>query len=254
MEFAIETRDLTKYYGSTTAVYKLNLKVQKGTIHGLVGENGAGKTTTLKTLAGITQPSSGTIKILGKPMVKHSWPIFQSIPLEVRKQIAYLPENPSAYNTMTVDEFMKFIGKLYKVPSNLLEKRIDKYVEFFEIRPYQESYIGTLSKGQLQRMLICSIMIREPAIMLLDEPFYALDPRAAWKLKGLLMNGRKVGRTVLLATHVLDTAEKLCDRITILNNGTAIAEGSLDELKKELGQKLSLEEIYLKLTMETQNI
>lgn len=248
MKIAIETSKLTKYFGSIVAVDKLNLKVKAGTIHGLVGENGAGKSTTLKMLAGITQPSSGEIRLLGYPLSSEGWPYHQSIPEKVKRQIAYIPENPSAYETLTVREFLSFVGELYRVPPRLHEQRMEECIKTFEMGPHLQRYIGDLSKGWLQRTLICAMMVRKPVLMLLDEPFYALDPVASWKLKNYLKEAKEEGRTTLLVTQVLEVAERICDYITVLKGGRIIASGSLADLRRESGGHLSLEDIFLKLT------
>jgi len=239
-EIAIETSKLTKYYGNICAVDHLDLKVSRGTIHGLIGPNGAGKTTVIKMLCGVTNPALGEAYILGFNV--------RDEPEKAKAQVGYIPENPMAYETLTVDEFLNFIGALYLILGDELQKKKQKYIELFNLEAYKGEYIGSLSKGFLQRTIICSIMIREPQVFLLDEPFYGLDPYSSWQFKRLLREMRENGKTVLICTHALGVVEELCDGITIMNKGKKVAEGPTQDLRKNAGSNFSLEEAFLKLT------
>lgn len=241
MVLAVETKNICKIYGNVLVVDNLNLRVEKGDIHALVGSNGAGKTTTLQILSGIIRPTSGSARIIGHDI--------ELQPLMAKRLIGYVPENPSLYQSLIVEEFLVFIGELYSVPRELREFRIENYSNLLDIESISQKFIGSLSKGEQQRVLICSLMIREPQLFLLDEPFYALDPRGARTLRNMLEEKAASGSTVLLATHQLEVAERLCDKFTIIEKGRKIADGTLRELKEKVGQiSSSLEEIYLHLT------
>ena len=237
MKLALETYNLTKYYGKVKILDNLNLAIPIGRFHGLIGPNGAGKTTTLKILCGISKQTSGSARIRGFDIHKHS--------NEVKKIIGYIPENPTLYKSLTVAELLQFVGKIYMVPREIRESRTQKYLSMFQIEYAEKKFIGSLSKGELQRILICSLMIREPSVFLLDEPFHALDPEGAVIFRQLLKEKCKKGATVLLATHLLDIAEKLCESFTFLNKGLTIANGDMQDFKKLLGNDLSLEQIFL---------
>lgn len=237
----IETRNLCKRYGSHVVVESLSLRVEKGDLHALIGSNGAGKTTTLLMLSGIIRPTSGSALVVGRDMDRQ--------PTEAKRQIGYAPENPSLYESLTVGEYLQFIGRLYSMPRDLAESRIEKYSRIWGIDSVASEFIGSLSKGEQQRVLICSIMIREPQLYILDEPFFGLDPRGIRALKELLVEKAASGSTVLLATHQLEVVERLCNRFTIIEKGRMLAEGTLNELRERVGRgSSSMEEIYLYLT------
>lgn len=240
MVLAVETKNICKLYGNVLVVDNLNLRVEKGGIHALVGSNGAGKTTTLQILSGIIRPTSGSARIIGHDI--------EMQPLMAKRLIGYVPENPSLYQSLIVEEFLEFIGELYSVPREQREFRIENYSNLLDIESISQKFIGSLSKGEQQRVLICSLMIREPQLFLLDEPFFALDPRGARTLRNMLQEKAASGSTVLLATHQLEVAERLCDTFTIIEKGRKIADGTLRELKEKVGRPSSLEDIYLHLT------
>lgn len=240
MDLAIETNNLTKCYGKVRVLDRLNLRVPKGRIHGLVGPNGAGKTSTLKILCGISKPTSGSARIMGFDV--------ETQPYEAKKLIGFIPENPALYKSLTVGEILEFVGDIYLVPEKVRESRVEKFTSMFEIQSAENKFIGSLSKGELQRVMICSLMIREPSVFLLDEPFYALDPKGAVTLREVLKDRCESGAAVLLATHLLDVAEKLCDTFTIIDNGRTVANGHLREFRKRVGHNSSLEEAFLYFT------
>lgn len=238
MILAIETNKLCKSYGNYLVIKNLNLRVEKGDIHALIGSNGAGKTTTLLMLSGIIKPTSGSAIVVGRDMVRQS--------IEAKREIGYVPENPSLYESLTVSEFFEFVGKLYSVPRDLGKSRIEKYSNLLDINSITRKFIGSLSKGEQQRVLICSIMLREPQLYLLDEPFFALDPRGARTLREILEEKAASGSTILLATHQLEVAERLCNTFTIIEKGQKLVDGTLRELQERVGRaSSSLEEIYL---------
>jgi ABC-2 type transport system ATP-binding protein len=244
---AMETINLTKNYGHKVALDHLNLKVSKGTIHGIIGPNGAGKTTLLKMLCGVTNPTSGCMYILGLDV--------EAEPEKTKAQIGYIPENPMAYETLTVNELLDFVGELYQVTSEKLKMKKHQYLELFKMEAYKDEYVGSLSKGLLQRAIICFTMLREPQVFLLDEPFYGLDPFGAWQFKQLLKENRGNRKTILLCTHMLSIVEELCDYVTIINDGKKVAEGSVQDLRSinrstDRKPNSDLEEVFLSLTEE----
>lgn len=237
----METKRLTKTYGPTVAVHELNLGIPKGSLHSLVGPNGAGKSTTLKLLCGLLKPTYGTAFVLGHDV--------EAEPERVKSQVGYVPENPSLYRALTVGEYLGFIGELYTMASNEFQANMRKYVRLFRLEDRLSHYIGSLSKGWLQRVVLASTLLREPPLLLFDEPFYGLDPVGAYILKNEAREHCHNGSTILLSTHMLDIAEKLSDTVTIINQGRAVATGTLEELRKDTGTE-SLEQIFLQSTGE----
>lgn len=220
LDLAIETNNLSKNYGNVEVLSNINLKIPKGKLHALIGSNGAGKTTTLKILSGIIKPSKGSVRIMGFDI--------EAQPNKVKEQLGYIPETPTLYNSLSVKEFQYFVGAIYSIPKKILQKKIEKYDDIFELSSLKRNYIGTLSKGEMQRVLISSLMIREPTIYFLDEPFYSLDPKNAVIFRELLKEKTRQGATVLFATHLIYIAEKICDSFTIIEKGKIITEGNMN--------------------------
>lgn len=241
-QIAIRARRISKRYRDVLALSDLNLEVPFGCIHGLVGPNGAGKSTALRILCGIAQPSEGAAYISGFDI--------ESEPERAKAILGYLPEDPSGYDALTIQEFLLFIGKLYAIPRDTAEKHFKKYSREFRLEEHLKKYMGELSRGTMHRVVLCSLFIHEPKVFLLDDPFNSLDPYSSWLLRKILVEKRKQRRAVLLATHMLDIAEKMCDSFTVLNRGVTIAQGTLAQLRVRFGPS-SLEEIFLKLTSET---
>lgn len=238
---AIEICGMTKKFGKTVAVRDLDLVVNPGEIVGLVGPNGAGKTTTLRVLAGIIKATKGTVSIDGHDILEE--------PISAKNAIGYIPEKPTCYPSLTVREYLMFISRIYDVPPPIALIRMNLFVERFQLGSYLNTYIGTLSKGNLQRTLIVGIFIREPPYVLaFDEPIYGLDPRGAWSLKAHLQSLKREGSAILISTHILEVAQKLCDRFVIMNDGDIVGRGTLDELLSQSGTTVSLEEVFLSLT------
>jgi ABC-2 type transport system ATP-binding protein len=225
------------------ALSDLNLEVPYGCIHGLVGPNGAGKSTALKILCGISTPTEGVSIIAGFDV--------EDEPEKAKANLGYIPEESYGYDALTVREFLFFIARLYGLPSNVAEKQIRKYVSEFKLDEYLGRYIGELSRGFTHRVVLCSLFVHEPKVFLLDDPFNSLDPYSSWLLRKILVEKRNEGRTVILATHMLDVAERICDSLTVLDRGVTIAQGALSELRRRL-RLTSLEDIFLKLTGEEQ--
>ena len=238
---AIELEKVTKLFGKTVAVRNLDLQVHPGEILGLVGPNGAGKTTTLRILTGIIRASSGVIQVNGHDI--------NDSPILAKASIGYIPEKPTCYPSLTAREYVTFMARIYKVPQEIALIRMREYVELFQFDEFIDSYIGTLSKGNLQRVLLIGIFVREPPyILALDEPIYGLDPRGAWNLKKLLKRLRGEGSAILISTHILEVATDLCDRFVIMNEGDVVGRGTLEELLALQPQATSLEEVFLGLT------
>jgi ABC-2 type transport system ATP-binding protein len=238
---AIKLENLSKNFGQTVAVDKLNLELRPGEILGLVGPNGAGKTTTMRMITGIIQPTQGEVSVNGYDIKKD--------PLKAKTVIGYIPERPTCYPSLRVKEYLSFISRIYDVPRVRSIQRIRKYVDLFQLNRYLNSYIGTLSKGNLQRTLLAGVFIRDPPyILTFDEPIYGLDPRGAWSLKYHLKILKDEGSAILISTHILEVAEGLCDQFVIMNEGVVVGSGNMDELKEQNPGTTSLEEIFLELT------
>jgi len=238
---AIKIESLIKRFGKKAAVWGLNLQVNPGEIVGLVGPNGAGKTTTLRILTGIIKPTSGNVEVDGHDML--------SDPILAKGAIGYIPEKPTCYPSLTVREYVTFMARIYEVPAETALVRMRQFVDMFQLDEFLDSYIGTLSKGNLQRALLVGIFVRDPPYVLaLDEPIYGLDPRGAWNLKAYLKKLRDEGSAILISTHILEVASDLCDRFVIMNEGAVVGRGTLKELLKSHENAKSLEEVFLSLT------
>ena len=238
---AILLERLTKRFGKVVAVKRLNLHVEPGEIVGLVGPNGAGKTTTLRMLTGIIRPTKGIIKVNGFDI--------QTNPIRAKRRIGYIPEKPTCYPSLTAREYVMFIARIYDVPRETALIRMRKYVDLFQFDEFIDKYIGTLSKGNLQRALLIGIFVRDPPFVLaLDEPIYGLDPRGAWNLKKHLRKLKDDGSAILISTHILEVASDLCDRFVIMNEGDVVGRGTLKELNSLFPDAKNLEEIFLSLT------
>ncbi|MHA2385312.1 MAG: ABC transporter ATP-binding protein [Candidatus Thorarchaeota archaeon] len=238
---AVDIKGMSKRFGKTLAVDKLDLKVSPGEIVGLVGPNGAGKTTTLRVLTGIIKSSGGEVSVGGFDIQKE--------PIQAKDLIGYIPEKPTCYPSLTVREYLMFMGRIYNVPNEETLVRMSHYLDKFQLRVHLDDYIGTLSKGNLQRVLLVGIFVREPPFVLaFDEPIYGLDPRGAWSLKAHLHDLKKEGSAILVSTHILEVAEGLCDRFVIMNDAKVVGRGSLKELLNESKRARNLEEVFLELT------
>ena len=236
---AVETFRLSKIFPpNLLAVNRLNLKIRQGVVHALVGPNGAGKTTTLRLIAGLSRPNRGSIFIMGFDMLRESW--------KAKMHLGLLPDAPAAYEALRVDEFLQFIGSLYRVPEEDFETRRLEYVNRFDIRGYLHKHMGELSRGMLQRTLLTALLIRNPKVMLMDEPLYGLDPEGGYVLKQVIRELAQNGNTVVVSTHILSIAEEISDEFTILSEGVKVAEGTVEELRGEIGGGTSLEKYYIK--------
>ncbi|HXF50040.1 MAG TPA: ABC transporter ATP-binding protein [Verrucomicrobiae bacterium] len=237
----IETFHLGKNFGSVRAVVDLNLQTKPGEIFGFLGPNGAGKTTTIKLITGLLRPSSGRVVVGGVDVVKN--------PVEAKKILAYVPDQPQLYGKLTVEEFLKFIGAVYRMDSKSCQQGIGNFLELFGFADKRWELIESLSHGTKQKVALAAAFLHEPKVLLLDEPLVGLDPRSARILKDLLRQYAKRGATIFLSTHILEVAERMCDRVGIINKGELVALGAAEELKSKTGQEgESLEDLFLELT------
>ena len=233
---------LTKIYGDKKAVDDLSLHIRPGVIYGFIGHNGAGKTTTLKSCAGILNFEAGDIEIAGVSIKKD--------PLFCKRQTAFLPDNPDIYAFMTGIQFLNFIADIYCIDAGTRQARIDKYAEMFEIKDSLGQSVSSYSHGMKQKLALISVLIREPKLVMMDEPFVGLDPIASHLLKGLMREICDNGGAIFFSTHVLEVAEKLCDEVAIIRQGKLIKNGPMEEIAGDEG----LESVFLEMEGETQNV
>lgn len=235
----LHIQNLAKAYGEKKAVDQLNLHIAPGEIYGFIGHNGAGKTTTLKSVAGILQFDSGEILIGGKSIKKE--------PLECKKKIAYIPDNPDLYEFMTGEKFLSFIADVFGVSAKARKERISCYAEAFGMTEDLAQPIAAYSHGMKQKLAIISAWMHEPELILMDEPFVGLDPKAAHTLKGMMREVCDNGGAIFFSTHVLEVAEKLCDKVAIIKGGRLVRSGTMEEVRGDD----SLEDVFLELEDET---
>jgi ABC-2 type transport system ATP-binding protein len=237
----IEIRNVSKSYnkGAIKAVDNLTLQVKPGEIFGFLGPNGAGKTTTIKMMVGLLNPDEGTIIMKGADIQKK--------PLEAKRNIGYVPDNPDVYERLTGTEYLNFMADVYQVPSATRRERIQFFLESFELTDAVSDLIKSFSHGMKQKIVLTGALLHNPALWVLDEPMVGLDPKSAHLLKDLMRKHCDQGNTVFFSTHILEVAEKLCDRIGIIHNGRLIASGTMNELRQG-DQSGSLEKIFLELT------
>ena len=233
---------LTKIYGSVKAVDDLSLRIRPGVIYGFIGHNGAGKTTTLKSCAGILNFEEGDIEIAGVSIKKD--------PLYCKRNTAFLPDNPDIYGFMTDIQFLNFIADIYSIDAKTRQERIDKYSEMFELRDSLGQSVSAYSHGMKQKLALISVLIREPKLVMMDEPFVGLDPIASHLLKQLMREICDKGGAIFFSTHVLEVAQKLCDEVAIIRKGKLVKCGSMEEIAGDAG----LESVFLEMEGETQNV
>ncbi len=229
---------LTKTYGAKKAVDDLSLHIQAGEICGFIGHNGAGKTTTIKAVCGILPFDSGEIYVDGISVKEN--------PLEVKRRIAYLPDNPNLYEFLSGIKYLNFIADVFSVGKTEREERIAKYADMFELTPALAQSISSYSHGMKQKLALISALMHEPKLLLLDEPFVGLDPKASHLLKIEMRELCRQGSAIFFSTHVLEVAEKLCDKIAIIKNGKLIRAGETEEVRGDT----SLEDVFLELAEE----
>lgn len=231
----LKIEHLTKTYGEKKAVDDLSLHIAPGEIYGFIGHNGAGKTTTIKSCAGILPFDAGTILVDGLDVT--------SKPIECKRRIAYIPDNPDLYEFMSGIKYLNFIGDIFGVEAGVRAERIKKYVDTFGLTEDLAQPISAYSHGMKQKLAIISAWIHEPKLIIMDEPFVGLDPKAAFSLKEMMHELCDKGGAIFFSTHVLDVAEKLCDKVAIIKEGRLIADGSMAQVKGDS----SLESVFLEL-------
>lgn len=229
---------LTKVYGEKKAVDDLSIEIKSGEIYGFIGHNGAGKTTTLKSVVGILKFDSGEIYIDGESI--------KAAPLECKKRLAYIPDNPDLYEFMSGIKYLNFIADVFKIPADKRQERIRKYADLFELTQDLGQPIAAYSHGMKQKLAIIAAWMHEPKLIIMDEPFVGLDPKAAYVLKGMMREVCDNGGAIFFSTHVLEVAEKLCDKVAIIKGGKLICSGTMDEVKGDE----SLEDVFLELEGE----
>ena len=229
---------LTKTYGDKKAVDDLSLHIRPGEVYGFIGHNGAGKTTTLKSCCGILQFDSGSIRIGGKSI--------QDDPLACKKILAYIPDNPDLYEFLPGIKYLNFVADVYGVSAADRETRILRYADLFDLTADLAQPVSAYSHGMKQKLAVIAALIHEPKLIMMDEPFVGLDPMAAHQLKTIMREHCDRGGAIFFSTHVLEVAEKLCDKVAIIKNGRLIASGTMDEVRGDQ----SLEDVFLELEGE----
>lgn len=234
----IEIKNVTKRYGNKEAIKNVSFNVNDGEIFAFIGHNGAGKTTLIKAIVGIHKFDEGDILINGKSIIKD--------PIICKKQMAFVPDNPELYEKMKAIEFINFICDMYEVPQNVRKNNIKKYVKLFDIEDKLNDQIESFSHGMKQKISLIAALSHDPKILIMDEPFVGLDPKAVYDVKKIMNEMIKDGKIVFFSTHLLDVAEKLCSRIAIIKNGKLLKVGSMEEIKGDS----SLENVFLELEEE----
>jgi len=237
----IETRNLTKSYGQKTAVQDVSFDVFGGEVFGFLGPNGAGKTTTIKMIVGLLQPTSGSIRVAGYDV--------RTQPLQAKAVSGYVPDTPNLYAKLTGRELLRFVGDLYNLEPRHAAQRAEELLRVLDLSSAADDTVDSYSHGMQQKASLAAALMHDPKVLVLDEPTVGLDPKSARLIKDILRQLADRGAAVFLSTHILEIAERMCDRIGIINNGSVIAAGTMDELRS-LGKagETSLEDIFLSLT------
>jgi len=237
----IELLNCTKRYGELIAVDNLSLTVRESEIFGLLGPNGAGKSTSIKMMVGLLRPDSGDVKINGHSMNED--------PIAAKQALAYVPEKGYVFEKLTAWEYLTFIGGLYHLQEDIFRKNASEYLNIFGLAEWKDELISSFSMGMKQRVLLTSAFMRNPKVIILDEPHNGLDPKGVKLLKDILFKLRNEGTTILLSTHIIAIAEQICDEIAIINKGSVAAQGDRETLRRyaESSDK-NLEDIFLRLT------
>ncbi len=237
----IETRGLVKRFGDKLAVNNVSFDVQSGEVFGFLGPNGAGKTTTIKMLVGLLQPTSGIARMAGHDV--------QAQPLEAKAASGYVPDTPNLYAKLSGRELLRFVGDLYGMDRGQAARRIDELLRMFDLAEAADDTIDSYSHGMQQKTSLAAALMHDPRVLVLDEPTVGLDPRSARLIKDILRQMADRGAAVMLSTHILEIAERMCDRVGIIDHGELIAVGTMDELRaRDSSGEASLEDIFLSLT------
>ena len=228
------------YVKGKKSIDNLNLEIKNGEIFGFLGPNGAGKTTTIKMITGILNPDEGDILIDGKSIQKE--------PLEAKKNFGFVPDSPDMFLKLKGIEYLNFLADIYEVPNEKRKERIEMLTKKFEIYNDLNSEIQSYSHGMRQKIVICGVLLNNPKNWILDEPMTGLDPKSSYDLKEMMREHAKMGNTVFFSTHILEVAEKLCDRVGIINKGKLVFVGTFDEMKDKFKENASLEQLFLEIT------
>lgn len=239
-ETLIETRNLVKEYGKYVAVNNVSFEVHAGEMFGFLGPNGAGKTTTIKMIVGLLKPTSGTVKVAGYDI--------QTQPLLAKASSGYVPDTPNLYAKLTGRELLRFVGDLYDVDRKQVTHRVDELLRMFDLANAANETVDSYSHGMQQKASLAAALMHDPKVLILDEPTVGLDPKSARLIKDILRQLADRGAAVMLSTHILEIAERMCDRIGIINKGELVAVGTMDELRALGEGHASLEDIFLGLT------
>ncbi|PKR93327.1 hypothetical protein bcere0024_044350 [Bacillus cereus Rock4-18] len=241
MDVMIEITNVSKSYnGSTYAVKDLSLSVPSGEIFGFLGPNGAGKSTTIKMITGIHGVDKGTITINGKNIMKE--------PMEAKKTFGYVPDSPDMFLRLKGIEYLNFIADMYEVPKEVRQERIESLAKKFDLYNALSDQIQSYSHGMRQKIVIIGVLVHEPDVWILDEPLTGLDPKSAYILKEMMREHADKGKIVFFSTHVLEVAEKICDRVAIINKGNLQFKGNLNEMRDHFKSNESLEKMFLEMT------
>jgi ABC-2 type transport system ATP-binding protein len=238
-ETVIQVNNLTKRYDGVLAVDRISFTIAQGEIVGYLGPNGAGKSTTVKMLTGVLRPTEGSILIDGIDLLK--------APIEVKRRIGYVPETGGVYESLTAYEYLQLVGRLYHIPEELLEHRIEEFLKMFGLEGVMHERLSSYSKGMKQKVLISAALLHNPKVLFLDEPLTGLDAHSALLLKELIRRLAAEGKTIFYCSHILDVVERTCTRVIILHQGRIVADGSVEQLK-ELTRQGTLEDIFKQLT------
>jgi ABC-2 type transport system ATP-binding protein len=240
----IQTKDLVKRFGDKTAVDQVTFQVKAGEVFGFLGPNGAGKTTTIRMIVGLLQPTSGSVKVAGFDLQKQ--------PVQAKAVCGYLPDTPNLYPKLSARELLRFVGDLYEISQEQIEHRSQEMLNLFELTEAADDPIDTYSHGMQQKTALASALLHDPQVLVMDEPTVGLDPRSARLIKDILRQLAERGAAIFLSTHILEIAERMCDRIGIIDNGKLIAVGTMQELRALGKGESSLEDIFLNLTGGTE--
>ncbi|MGF0040416.1 ABC transporter ATP-binding protein [Peptoniphilaceae bacterium SGI.131] len=236
----IKVEGVTKKFANKLAVDKVSFEVRDGEIFGFLGPNGAGKTTTIKMIVGLLLPDQGEISLSGIDVLRDNY--------ESKKRLAYVPDNPDLYDNMTAEQFISFIANIFNVSKEDRIERTQKYARLFEIENSLQDYLSGFSHGMKQKIALISALVHDPDVLILDEPMVGLDPKSSYNLKEIMRQRCNEGKSVFFSTHVMEVAEKLCDRLAIIKDGKIVAMGTIDDIRKQANDSGSLEKIFLELT------
>lgn len=240
----VSAANLTKVFDRLPVLNNISLEINAGEVIGYIGPNGAGKSTTIKILTGIIPDFEGEVFILGFDVRKE--------PLEVKRRIGYIPENAALYDTLTPYEYLHFVGRLYKLDKNLVEKRAREMLRIFNLADHIDVRMTTFSKGMRQKVLLVAGLIHNPSVIFLDEPLTGLDANAVILVKEILIQLKNSGKTIFYSSHIMDVVEKISDRIIVIDQGRIIANGTFQELNSK-AQSGSLEQLFTELTGNTEH-